>query len=767
MATRRGTLASGFTAILLGVALVPPAAASSTASGGHRAGPALEVLSSEPDEVSGGDALLRVRVPARTRPADVQVTRNGADVTAAFAPDPGGRSLTGLVTGLAVGWNTVRASAPRGTTSVRLRNFPVTGPIFSGPHQYPLLCKTERNGLGQPLADNQDGQGMRVFAVDSTGGKTDEVVGWSRDCSAGTKIDYLYRSTAGEFKALPAGGSRPADLAQTTTIDGKTVDYVVRRERGTINRFIYSIAMLAPLGEDASRQDDSRWNRRVIYRFDGGVAIGHDQGSLSTGGSLYHDGLSRGYAIIHSSGNRTSTHYNLIVGGETALMTKERFIERHGVPDYTVGVGGSGGAIQQYIYGQNHRTRVIDAAIPQYSYPDMVTQTIHVGDCELLERYMDTSGDPQWRTWSNRRLLEGLNASDTVPNPFNGNRPGSTECIAGWRGLTPLALNPNWTPNNDAEWQIMDPPGVKDTVKWTHWDDLRNVYGVGADGFARVPWDNAGVQYGLAALRDGKITPAQFLDLNAKVGTWRDPADMVPEGCPYVPQACADPAQLDIWSARNMRLSPDGGATPAPRRTGDRAAIRAAERSGIVFTGRIDIPIIDWRHYLEEQLDMHNSHQSFASRQRMLNHDGDAGNQVIWFTDARPVERFDQTPQALAVMDDWMAGIRARPWRGVAGNKPPEAVDRCFDTDGNPIAAGRSVWDGILNDRAPGACTQRFPLHSTSRIVAGGPIEGGVFACRRQPVGTAIARGLYGSWRPSAAETQRLHQIFPTGVCDY
>jgi hypothetical protein len=33
---------------------------------------------------------------------------------------------------------------------------------------------------------------------------------------------------------------------------------------------------------------------------------------------------------------------------------------------------------------------------------------------------------------------------------------------------------------------------------------------------------------------------------------------------------------------------------------------------------------------------MHHSHQSFATRKRMLNHDGDASNQVIWFTDARP-----------------------------------------------------------------------------------------------------------------------------------
>ena len=81
-------------------------------------------------------------------------------------------------------------------------------------------------------------------------------------------------------------------------------------------------------------------------------------------------------------------------------MIKERFIEGHGVPLYTVGVGGSGGAIQQYVYGAEHPgVTSIDAAIPQYSYPDMVTQTIHVGDCELLEHYMDVTdgANPKWQ----------------------------------------------------------------------------------------------------------------------------------------------------------------------------------------------------------------------------------------------------------------------------------------------------------------------------------------------------------------------------------
>ena len=94
--------------------------------------------------------------------------------------------------------------------------------------------------------------------------------------------------------------------------------------------------------------------------------------------------------MVTSSGLRTNTHYNLQLGGETALMLKEHFIEDHGVPLYTVGVGGSGGAIQQYVYAQNH-PGLLDAAIPQYSYSDMITQTIHVGDCELLEHYFDTT----------------------------------------------------------------------------------------------------------------------------------------------------------------------------------------------------------------------------------------------------------------------------------------------------------------------------------------------------------------------------------------
>jgi hypothetical protein len=215
-----------------------------------------------------------------------------------------------------------------------------------------------------------------------------------------------------------------------------------------------------------------------------------------------------------------------------------------------------------------------------------------------------------------------------------------------------------------------------------------------------------------------------------------------------------------------MNLSPDGGVTPAPRRTAPIEAINAAYQSGMRFDGDLDIPVIDWRHYLEDDLDMHHSHQSFATRQRLQRRHNDE-KQVIWFTDARPGVAFDQTPEAFEVIDEWLANIRANPWNGVAGNKPPRAVDRCFDTFGQEIAAGDDVWDGVLDAEPPGPCTQVFPIYSSTRRVAGGPFEGGVFKCGLESVDAAIAAGEYGTWVPSAAERDRLMQIFPEGVCDW
>jgi len=738
-------------AALVAVAL---ATAASAAAAPYVVGPpagihdalALGALSGPPQYVSGGAARIRVTVPASVALTAATVTLNGADVTSAFAPDDrADHALEGVLTGLPLGSSTVEATVPgpgssaNDRASLTLTNYPITGPMFAGPKQPDFSCST-------PGA---------LAGFDLTGPFLD------MNCSLPTRVDYYYRSTANTWKPFNAGAPRPADISQTTTSTGDTVDFVIRWERGTIDRFIYSIAVLDP-----EQTKLSAWNGKAIYYFGGGVAIGHYQGSNNQNESRYPYGLGKGYAILWSTGTKTNTHYNLVLGGETALMVKARFVTEYDDPIYTIGLGGSGGGIQQYVYGQDE-PGLLDGGIPQYSYPDMVTQTIHIGDCELLEHWMDlqvlANPTSKWRVWSNRSWLEGLSSSNTIVNPYQPltpwlAAPGSTECINGWRGLSPLVLNPHFG----------TVPGITPAqqvgVEWTHWNDAVNVYGRDpVTGFARSTWDNVGVQYGLHALLDHHLTATEFLDLNAQIGGWKPPQEMVQEGCPYVATACY--ADIDVWSARNM--NPVGPNGVAARTEGSIGAMNGAYEKGLVFDGKSEIPYIDWRNYLDESLNMHNARQSFAARLRMREHDGDSSNQAIWFTDGRPAALFDQTPMALGVMDQWLANIRAHPELGVAGNKPADAVDSCFATNGSLIYRGADAWNGIIDSASPGPCTQVFPIHGTARTVAGAPFDEELYKCKLQPVEAAIDRGVYGWWHPTDAEIARLNEIFPSGVCDF
>ena len=494
---------------------VPAATAAEGPPAGNHGALAISVVSSPAAYVSGGDARIEVAVPDGTALGAVRVSLNGADVTSSFGPDPeGNHQLEGVVTGLALGESTVEATVPGpgkaapNRVSLTLTNNPLQGPIFSGPHQTPFVCAT---------AGNATGMGLGPAAIPQ-----------SPTCETPTVVSYVYLPPTGTtwLPYDPAAPPPASSIRQTTTMDGLTVPMIARWERGVINRFMYSIMVLSPYSQ-TSAIDLRAWNRKALFSFSGGVAIGHTQGAASGGDMRHLAGLSMGYAVLYSSGLRTNTHYNLQLGGETAIMVKDHFVSKYAEPEYTIGVGGSGGAIQQYVYGQNH-PGLLDGGVPQYSYSDMVTQTIHVGDCELLERWLDTSPSPMWTIWPNRTLIEGMNASATWPNPYRGNLPGSTECVNGWRGLSPLALNPHFgtAPGYNA--------AVHGPVEWTHWGDLVNIYGTDEHGFARSPWDNVGVQYGLAALQSGAITPAQFLDLNATVGSWKPSHEMVQEVCPFV-----------------------------------------------------------------------------------------------------------------------------------------------------------------------------------------------------------------------------------------
>ena len=174
-------------------------------------------------------------------------------------------------------------------TTLTLVNYPIKGPMFEDPKQPDFFCSTASNLAGFDLA------GPFLDA----------------DCSLPTRVDYYYRaSTARGSRTTPAL-PRPADMATTTTIDGATVDFVVRWERGTIDRFIYSIAMprSEPLRTPASlplleSQADLHVRRRRRDRPLPGIE--------QLGESRYPYSLGKGYAIVYSTGTETNTHYNLV-----------------------------------------------------------------------------------------------------------------------------------------------------------------------------------------------------------------------------------------------------------------------------------------------------------------------------------------------------------------------------------------------------------------------------------------------------------------------
>lgn len=648
---------------------------------------------------------------------------------------------------------------------------PADGPLHLGPKQYPFICATLESGLGQPIVDNQDGRGNAVFP--EVGGAPDfsaTPVGYSEACGIETRVDYFYWDGAARnflrFDPETMFTSPPATLAWIE-VEGESVPFLVRVETGTLDRFLYTIAMLAPWPESTERPEDlenGAWNRKLVYYYRGGVGVGHWQGEAAWHGGLWGAEravfpllLQQGYAIATSSGNETGVHYNMRLAEEVMLMVKGHLAETYGRPEYTVGLGGSGGGIQQYLIGQNN-PGLLDAGIPMYSYPDMITQTIYVGDCNLLEQYfledvMTKGAGSRWVDWSKRQWIEGLNASDTVVNSVFGT-PGSSECIEGWFFGEPLVLNPRFTdPQYFAALAAYRyPADVVEAIRWTHWNDLENVYGVDENGFAPSPADNVGVQYGLGALLDGNITPAEFIELNACVGSWKD-QDQYVGWNPFV----------DPFDSTNMNRDPvacrlplGGGWAPGPRRSGDLGAMRKAYTSGHVFVGDVDIPLIDLRPYLEPELDMHNSRQSFSARERMRRRDGRARNQVIWFTGSEndvPARIVD----ALGVLDAWLT----------TGRRPAGFVDKCTDGAGTLIAAGRHVWDGILDRRPAGACTQAYPIKSSSRIVAGDGLGGDMFKCALKPLATALADGTYGATAFTEGELEQLAAIFPDGVCDF
>src|SRR5207237_2174232 len=136
------------TAALAAIALLLALQTSGLAAGAQSKSKKLDIrtLSTRADRVSGGDVLIEIAPPSASATsaaanAPYTIALNGRNVSAAFRRQNG--SLVGLVTGLVVGRNELKATAWAVTDQrVTLTNYPTAPPIGSRPPHAPALRHT-------------------------------------------------------------------------------------------------------------------------------------------------------------------------------------------------------------------------------------------------------------------------------------------------------------------------------------------------------------------------------------------------------------------------------------------------------------------------------------------------------------------------------------------------------------------------------------------------------------------------------------------------
>jgi hypothetical protein len=673
---------------------------------------ALSTLSGRPDMVTGGDALVEVAVPAGIAAGDVRLARNGTDVTSAFTASSDGRKLRGLVAGLAAGANKLVAQVAgnKAYGELALTNYPVAGPVFSGPHLAPFECRTQESGLGAPL---------------------------DADCSAATRYDWFYFTAAGVRQPLADPlGPRPSDLGTATTIDGKTVPFIVRVESGTINRSIYRIAVLDD-PKVAGRWNPAGWNQRIVFRFGESTAAQYNQGSNAVTDVFKTDStdpqsveaLKRGFAYVLSSLNINKVNVNDVLAAETAMMLREHIAEAYGVPRWMVGMGGSGGAIQQMLIAQNY-PGILDGIMPDAAFPDVFGTALAVSDCRLLNRYF-TANPANSAT---RKAFEG-HMNTVLGNTCATWDAGNGDAVLATSGSVSPACGLNDTSKVYAP--STNPGGARCTVY-----DV-NVNTLGRDPFtggARRPLDNVGIQYGLDSLRKGLISVAQFLDVNERIGGYDSDGNII--------------ARRTVADAEALKRSYEMG------------------RIGSGAGGLATVPILHMRAYAEPGGDIHTIYNDMKIREQLRRANGRADNQVIWVFPnpalAAPAMQptlvgvlRDSFLQRLSLMTQWLDAITADPaplsTDKVARLKPADAVDSCWS-----VADGSRVREEATFSGA-GACNTLYPKTPAPRMVAGSPVADDVVKCQLKPISDAD----YAPVVLTTPEKVRLAGIFPDGVCDY
>ncbi len=642
-------------------------------------GAEIRVVSNRSDLISGGDALVEIIADAPP-----VVTLNGVDVSSQFGKYEPGR-YRALITGLNIGKNNLAA----GSESIIITNHPNSGPLFSGPQLKPWACNNEG-------------------AVDV-------------NCNQPPEYSFHYMSNnpfSSGFQPYDIENP-PTDVAETTTDEGITVPYIVRQETGYQNRDQYQIAVLFQPGMPWTvLAPQPQYNGKLLVEH--GASCNTDFGSGTAPSVLQEYGLSRGFAVMSTALNNSGHNCNIALQAESIVMAKERVIEQYGDLRYTIGEGCSGGSLAiQWM--ANAYPGLYQGILPTCSFPDAWSTATQFLDYHLtIDYFFDPSRWGLGVVWLPTQMaavqghITPVNSLVSDLAQFNSAVP-TTGC------------------NNGAVDDAYDPDSNPDGVRCAIQDASINIFGPRSRqdwgpeelfidrGFAGVPIDNVGVQYGLKALQSGIITPNQFVDLNMKLGG----------------------VDIDVNSV-NERLE-------APQ-----SALINAYRSGMINeANNLDqLPIIDCRG--PDPGLFHDAYRAYSVRARLDRAHGHHENHLIWEGPVPLLADTDCARQSFLAMDRWLAAIEddtsSRPLaEKVVTAKPADLTDACFS------GVGQKVLATTCGELVVG-------VYGTPRMVAGDAITTDANKCQLRPIDRSDDYGPIGF---TNAQWTTLESIFSSGVCDF
>jgi hypothetical protein len=408
-------------------------------------------------------------------------------------------------------------------------------------------------------------------------------------------------------------------------------------------------------------------------------------------------------------------------------MAKQHLIDHYGTLRFTVGTGCSGGSlVQQQV--ANAYPGIYQGILPQCSFQDALSNGEEIGDYHLTLKYFEHP--TEWGTgvaWTPTQIA----AVEGHPNPGNAVIFNAVY----WEEL----LNPNKAcPGVEASEEYnaqTNPSGPRCDLA----DYMINVFGQQPEsmwgpvekqlghGFGDRPVGNTGVQYGLKALQEGTITPAQFVDINAKIGG------------------------VDIDD------------TPTKQRIKtDLQGLQRVYRSGAVneannLTG---VAIIDLRG--PDPGAFHDAYRSWSMRARLERDEGHfPKNDVIWFGEAPLIGDPRYTTEGLQAMDGWLTAVdadhRSIPLADkLAADRPAAVHDQCSDIPDIDQVNVPGVGEVC---QQPVAQTK----FATPRMEAGESIATDVEKCRLEP----LRQSDFYPTTFSDSEWATLQKTFPAGGCDY